>query len=207
MQGAPRRSARSFFVLPLVLALLALVAFPFSAFAESGEIPEYEVEVPHVENETVPPHPKKHKPQGEEPNSKAHASANPGSNSESEESEGSNSGGAAGNGTGSNGTGQSEGGQSPSNGGETGKSNTGGNGGVSELKEVEPAQATGKNASESSGGGSSPVVPILIAVVVLAAISIGVVLYRQKQQSGNGPDGGRKPGQGSDGPVSSPNAS
>jgi cobalamin biosynthesis Mg chelatase CobN len=180
----------------------------FPVFARAGEIPEYEVEIPTVENEVAPTHPKKHKThQGEQPNSKAHASANPGSNSESEESEGSNSGGAAGNGNGSNGTGQSAGGQSPSNGGETGKSNTGGNGGVSELKEVEPAQATGKNASESSGGGSSPVVPILIAVVVLAAISIGVVLYRQKQQSGNGPDGGRKPGQGSDGPVSSPNAS
>jgi hypothetical protein len=39
-------------------------------------------------------------------------------------------------------------------------------------------------------------VPILIAVAVLAAISIGVVLYRQ-----------RKSGQGPDGRVSSPNAS
>jgi hypothetical protein len=47
-----------------------------------------------------------------------------------------------------------------------------------------------------SGGGSSPVVPILIAVVVLAAISIGVVIYRQ-----------RKGGTGQDGRVSSPNAS
>ena len=39
-------------------------------------------------------------------------------------------------------------------------------------------------------------VPILIAVIVLAAISIGVVLYRQ-----------RKSGQGPDSRVSSPNAS
>ena len=50
--------------------------------------------------------------------------------------------------------------------------------------------------TESSSGGSSPVVPILIAVVVLAAISIGVVLYRQ-----------RKSGQGPDRRVSSPGAS
>jgi hypothetical protein len=35
--------------------------------------------------------------------------------------------------------------------------------------------------SMSASGGSSPVVPILIAIVVLAAISIGVVLYRQRQ--------------------------
>jgi len=40
------------------------------------------------------------------------------------------------------------------------------------------------------------VVPILIAVAVLAAISIGVVLYRQ-----------RKSGQGPDSRVSSPDAS
>ena len=49
----------------------------------------------------------------------------------------------------------------------------------------------------SSGGGSSPVVPILIAVVVLAAISIGVVLYRQRKSDQDG----------SDGRVSSSNAS
>ena len=46
-----------------------------------------------------------------------------------------------------------------------------------------PGHATSPNSS----GGSSPVVPILIAVVVLAAISIGVVLYRQRK-SGPGPD-------------------
>ena len=48
-----------------------------------------------------------------------------------------------------------------------------------------------------SSGGSSPVVPILIAVIVLAAISIGVVLYRQRKSGGQGPDRS----------VSSPNAS
>jgi cobalamin biosynthesis Mg chelatase CobN len=204
MQGAPRRSARSFFVLPLVLALLALVVFP--VFARAGEIPEYEVEVPHVENEVVPSHPKKHNGhQGEQPNSKAHASANAPGNSGGDESEGSKGNGAAtGNGNGNgNGGNSSNGGQSP-NGGEAGKPNSGGQGNIAEEKEL-PSEAKGKNVSESSGGSSSPVLPILIAVVVLAAISIGVVLYRQKQ-SGKGP-GGREPGQGSDGRVSSPNAS
>ena len=33
-----------------------------------------------------------------------------------------------------------------------------------------------------SGGGSSPVVPILVAVAVLAALSIGSVVYRQRRQ-------------------------
>ena len=43
--------------------------------------------------------------------------------------------------------------------------------------------------ASASGGGSSPVVPILIAVVVLAAISIGVVLYRQRKSDQDGSDG------------------
>jgi hypothetical protein len=37
-------------------------------------------------------------------------------------------------------------------------------------------------ASESGDGSSSPLVPILIAIAVLAAISIGAVLYRQRRQ-------------------------
>ncbi|HYC82557.1 MAG TPA: hypothetical protein VEB65_12265, partial [Solirubrobacterales bacterium] len=32
------------------------------------------------------------------------------------------------------------------------------------------------------GGGSSPLVPILVAVAVLAALSVGAVLYRQRRQ-------------------------
>ena len=175
----------------------------FPVFARAGEIPEYEPEVPIVGNEVVPTHPKNQKGhQDAEPNSKAHASANQPGNSGTGESEGSKGNGAAtGNGNGNGGS--SGGGQSP-DGGEPGKPNSGGQGNISEAQGL-PSEAKGSNVSESSGGSSSPVVPILIAVVVLAAISIGVVLYRQKQ-SGKGPDG-REPGQGSDGPVSSPNAS
>ena len=35
--------------------------------------------------------------------------------------------------------------------------------------------------STSGSGGSSPVVPILIAVLVLAALSIGIVVYRERR--------------------------
>jgi hypothetical protein len=49
------------------------------------------------------------------------------------------------------------------------------------------APTDGATSKPGSGGGSSPVVPILIAVVVLAAISIGVVLYRERKQN-SGPD-------------------
>jgi hypothetical protein len=94
---------------------------------------------------------------------------------------------------------EEEGQSSTAGGGGGGKSNGGGGGqaesGVSGNK---PVAHTSLGASPSnSSGGSSPVVPILIAVVVLAAISVGVVLYRQRK-SGQG---------GSDGRVSSSNAS
>lgn len=39
-------------------------------------------------------------------------------------------------------------------------------------------------ASGIDGGGSSPVLPILIAVAVLATISIGVVTYRERRPAG-----------------------
>jgi hypothetical protein len=40
-----------------------------------------------------------------------------------------------------------------------------------------------ESSPHDAGGGSSPIVPIAIAVVVLAAISIGVVMYRQRKRS------------------------
>jgi hypothetical protein len=40
---------------------------------------------------------------------------------------------------------------------------------------------SGSETAESATSASSPVVPILIAVIVLAAVSIGVVLYRQRK--------------------------
>jgi cobalamin biosynthesis Mg chelatase CobN len=202
MQGAPRRSARSFFVLPLVLALLAFVALP--AFANAGEIPQYEVEktesfkVPNTTTESVKP---KHITEGNSgqsnnPAAKASeagggdGSQKKGEPEESGEKEKSQSGGAGAGEGGGNGGG-SEGSQSGGNGGKT-------NDGIGGSEAV-TGGGTGSpvaHKTESSSGGSSPVVPILIAVIVLAAISIGVVLYRQ-----------RKSGQGPDSRVSSPNAS
>jgi len=37
-------------------------------------------------------------------------------------------------------------------------------------------------ASQQEGGGSSPLVPILIAIAALAAISIGAVMLRARRQ-------------------------
>ena len=205
MQGAPRRqahsSARSFFLLPLVLALLALVAFP--VFAHAAGIPQYEVneEETHIQRESVKPKPSEGQPSsGNETQKKAKGSGAKGATGTNEpsEEEGSSHGGTAG--------GTSEGGGT--SGGESGKSGgkpsgaaeaEGKIGSSQEVAGGGTSEAPGKPApsqSTSGGGSSSPVVPILIAVVVLAEISIGVVIYRQ-----------RKGGTGQDGRISSSNAS
>jgi cobalamin biosynthesis Mg chelatase CobN len=190
-----------------MLALLALALFPVLAHAENSNEAVYTPVVPKVE--TKPPTKPKtttnksatpHKPSN---NAKAEGSATENAGSESsvepEEEEGSEegqgkSGGAGGGGGNShppNNGGGGEGGGSPSKNGGGAKPADG----ISGAKVVATDKNPGANVSEASGG-SSPVVPILIAVVVLAAISIGVVLYRQ-----------RKSGQGPDPRVSSPNAS
>jgi hypothetical protein len=51
-------------------------------------------------------------------------------------------------------------------------------GSTGQTPEKTPTRAVGAE----GGGGSSPVVPILIAMAVLAALSIGTVLYRGRRQ-------------------------
>jgi cobalamin biosynthesis Mg chelatase CobN len=179
-----------------VLALLALALFPVCAFANAGET-VYETEVPTIESEpgtgnSAGNSPAHHKPKNnaQAEGSAAHetggtstggeAEVEEGSSeghkkegSSSEEEEGKSSTGGGGNGGGGN---------------KSGGANAGGpEGSIGEQKDL-GGTAQGKNVAESSGG-SSPVVPILIAVVVLAAISIGVVLYRQRKSDQDGSDG------------------
>jgi cobalamin biosynthesis Mg chelatase CobN len=190
-----------------MLALLALVLFPVAAHAEcsTSSCLNYETEVPTIENS-----PSTGNSSGN--SSTHHKASNPGK-TESGRATGSNAGG--GSEEPESETGSSEGHkkkEGSSSKEEEGKSSTGGggNGGnkpggganaggsegsIGESKDLGGTQQ-GKNVAESSGG-SSPVVPILIAVVVLAAISIGVVLYRQRKSDQDG-SGGR---------VSSSNAS
>ena len=207
MQGAPHRQARSsarfFFLLPSVLALLALALVPANAFAGSGES-VYETEIPSVTSEpgsgSSPTHHKAHNTGNSETGRATGSDAETGGSPEGSEKE---SGGSEGKkksqGESSS---QQSGGNPPTGGGGNGNNPNGGAGGqtesgVSGAKSLGGTQQ-GANASNSSGGGSSsPVVPILIAVVVLAAISIGVVLYRQRKSDQDG----------SDGRVSSSNAS
>jgi len=88
------------------------------------------------------------------------------------------------------------------NGSSTGNPNTPGGGGGPQGKAEQGAKDAGQGAggsvqaavpletsSATTDDGSSPLVPILIAVAVLAAISVGAVLYRQRR----GGDGGFSP--------------
>lgn len=202
MQGAPcppaHNSARSFFVLPLVLALLALAAFPILARAESSPGTVYNPAVPTTPTKVNPTKVEKTPSQGTggKENAPATGSEAEGAtkphegNSESEENSEGKENSTAGGGSGDKGGhgGKPEGGQAGKSGVGGAKVAEAGSGGAK-------PSSTGQNAS-SSGGGSSPLIPILIVVVVLAAISIGIVLYRQRKGAG-----------GSDGRVSSPNAS
>jgi cobalamin biosynthesis Mg chelatase CobN len=187
-----------------VLALLALALFPVLAHAENSNEAIYTPEVPSIES-TGSTAPKTHKESSATPhkssnNPAAHSSAAETGGTGSEGPEGEAEGESEGNQKSSGGAGGTGGNGNPpkAGGGEGGGSKSGGTsksaGGISEAQAV-ATKSPGAGASESSGG-SSPVVPILIAVVLLAAISIGVVLYRQ-----------RKSGQGPDSRVSSPNAS
>jgi hypothetical protein len=208
MQGAPRpqahSSARSFFLLPSVLALLALVLFPVAAHAEctTASCTTYEVEsVPHVESTPKTGTHKSTKPHTSPNNPKAEGSGATTGTGEGNNGETGTEPGGEGQGPSKEGSSKEEGNPSTNGGGAGGGGNSnGGNGGGGQSGGgVGEAEAVSAGSPESSSGGSSPVVPILIAVAVLAAISIGVVLYRQRKSD--------QDTDGADGSVSSPNAS
>jgi cobalamin biosynthesis Mg chelatase CobN len=188
-----------------MLALLALALFPVLAHAETSAGATYTPVVPTAGGtKESPPKTTTEKPATHNKtsnNAQAEGSAaKSGSTEKSVEPEEEGSGEGQGK---SGGTGGGGGNSHPPNngGGGEGGGNSSKSGGASQSKDgignqkAVAHEQPRANVSESSGG-SSPVVPILIAVVVLAALSIGVVLYRQ-----------RKSGPGPDSRVSSPNAS
>lgn len=71
------------------------------------------------------------------------------------------------------------------NGGGTGQGNRGGSANHGSNPQVQQGgQKAGTPTLQSDSSSSSPLVPILIGIVVLAAISVGIVLYRQRRQRG-----------------------
>lgn len=156
-----------------VLAVLAFACSPALAHAEEATGPVYETEVPTVPHE-------------QSPGGGGHSGGSNG---------GGNGGAGAGisNTPGENGTG---GGKAPGAGGgsHTGQGSQGaeGNGSQSADGEKSPKGGVVENqtianpapgrSTSTEGDSSSPLVPILIAIVVLAAISIGAFYYRQRRQ-------------------------
>jgi cobalamin biosynthesis Mg chelatase CobN len=162
-----------------VIALLALACFPVFAQAEcvSSSCVQYTESIPKAEGESPPAHHKhpavaKAADNGgaSAPDGKAGAKGSDGEKSESSEKESSSEeGGVATAGKG--------------NGGGTGQGNPGGSANSGSQGQVQHGgQSAGTPASQSSGGGSSPLVPILVGIAILAAISVGVVMYRQRRQ-------------------------
>ena len=162
---------RSNLLLSSVLALLALACFPVLAQASSGTI-EYDPSLPGdggaKQNENIA------KTSETPPSGGAEAPTDTGAGEGySEEVAPSDEGGstaAAGNG----------------NGGGKGQGNPDKGNNPPPQAKVQDNALIAKPAPESStssdDGGSSPLVPILIAVLVLAAISVAAVMFRQRRQ-------------------------
>jgi cobalamin biosynthesis Mg chelatase CobN len=156
------------------LALLALACFPVLAQADSSGI-QYSDAPPTVTGSHKIPT----------------QSAPPAHSSKAD-------GGAAhgkGNGSGSSGKGSSAGGSSSKSGGSPGTARGDGTGqqgspgqgsGGKSNTHATPAGSGAEPVLSKSDGGSSPLVPILIAIAVLAAISIGAVMMRQRRRRDSG---------------------
>jgi hypothetical protein len=161
------------------LALLALVGFP--ALAQSAVAPEYTDAPPSATGNN--------NGGGTSGGSSAETPAKKSS------TPGGGGGGSAPSETGSGSVSNTSGNNSSSNSG--GAANAGGGGDSGQqgspatptaegnLGDAQNLGQSGSPAqSESDDGGSSPLVPILIAIFVLAAISLAVVLIRQRRQRG-----------------------
>ncbi len=172
-----RNSARSVASLLSVLVLVALACFPVLAHAAS-EIPQYESEIPTTKGHQHPPTQSDNPPGDGESHSNGGATASDGGQAGTPGS-GSSSGGSSSGGESANA------GNNPStgSGGGNGQGSPG-NGATADGKPgtLSQAKPISSDASSSDDGGSSPLVPILIAIAALAAISIGAVVIRQRRQ-------------------------
>jgi cobalamin biosynthesis Mg chelatase CobN len=153
-----------------LFALLAFTCFPVFAQAEGSSGLQYETE----------PLPKEHHQQQKEPvaNTSNNGGGTPSAPADSNETPSSEVGSGGGTSSeaveGGSGNGSEPHQTSPEAG--QGKHN----------ENVAPSHATTPAKPESQGGGSSPLVPILIALVALAAISIGVFVMRQRRGGSSG---------------------
>ena len=152
------------------LALLALACLPGLAQADSSEV-QYSNPVPTATGNPAPAH---HEPVATESGNPGGTSPTPtGGGSESNPSQvGSNKGSSPANGGDSKAS-------APKNG--TGQGSPGG--GSASNNPAHPQGSQVGSAASRSGDDSSPLVPILVAILVLAAISLGAVMLRRRRQA------------------------
>ncbi len=167
----PESSGRSILLLSSVLALLALACFPVLSQASVGA--QYEVATPGPGNKNADPNEPIAKTQADPKSGGAEAPADPGYEETSEES--------------SEGSSESEGGAAAK--GQDGGTGQGSPDKGSNREAPAKVQAPAPSkivTTESDDGGSSPLVPILIGILVLAAISVAAVMIRQRRRGDAG---------------------
>lgn len=170
-----RSSALPVVLLLSALAVLAFACSPALAHAEEATGPVYETEVPTVPQEQSPGGGGGHHNGSPGGGNGGHAKV---SNSPGEQgSAGANNPGAGSGGSHKGQSNQASEGNTGNPGGGNGNAKNGATG-LSDNQQVKP----GVNASSTEDESSSPLVPILIAIAVLAAISIGAFYYRQRRQ-------------------------
>ncbi|HXS48286.1 MAG TPA: hypothetical protein VN756_12590 [Solirubrobacterales bacterium] len=153
-----------------MLALLALSCFPVLAHADSSGI-QYTDAPPTVTGTKAPKHSeppanKSNAKTGGESTDEGKGRPNNPHSSEKEQSAGGSPGSGGGNGSNGQSGGQGQGGQG------SGQS-------TAEVGGAQPVSSQGDSSS-------SPLVPILIAIAVLAAISVGTVVVRQRRRGNPG---------------------
>jgi cobalamin biosynthesis Mg chelatase CobN len=156
-----------------------MACFPGLAAAEENSGIQYESDVPTVPEDQ----------DGSNIPSKKHSGDSNTSDEADAGASGSNTSGGAGSGGGDDsgtggGTSTGQGNQAQGGGGGKGADGSQAAGGVGDGKALPTATSSAVQAS-SEDGGSSPLVPILIAAAVLATISIGAYYYRQRRDPGS----------------------
>lgn len=157
-----------------VIALLALLCFPVLAHAEDSSGVQYSDSLPELpkkegsKHSQTPAHDSKIDNGGGKTPSN---STDPGGSDKGEGNEEDDSS-------------SQQGGVVAGKDGGTGQGNPGGsaNDGAKKALSQSGQDAPGKSTAPSDDDGSSPLVPILVAIAVLAAVSVGVVMYRQRRQ-------------------------
>jgi cobalamin biosynthesis Mg chelatase CobN len=150
-----------------------MACFPGAALAQDSSGIQYgSDEVP-----TVP------KDEGSNiPSAKNPGDANNGDESGANSSNTPGGAGSGGDGSNTGGTGTGTGQGTQGSGGGDGQRADGSQSAGGDISKAQSLKTTSSPVEAASDDGSSPLVPILIAVAVLAAISIGAYYYRQRRQ-------------------------